>query len=227
MARAVSAKWLFWTAGFALLPTWLLQQPNPDWRLLSWLLALEVVALSLCAVYFLGGRPWLTHFAFSICLILTTVPWPRLPEQLITQGLMRATATLTVVSLKFFHIPALRHGSLIEVPTGLVGIDGACSGIRSLQAKGLAIPFHAWEFDYQGESAHVFFCLWQDGSNGSEAPGIRRRWWTRLARVKSVLLGERNLAQQVLEVVIFGPATLEEAEATFRRQTETLIRTWT
>ncbi len=64
------ARWIFWIAGLALLPTWVVAQPNPDWRLISWLLACEIVALSLCAIYFAGGRSWLRHFAFSICLIL-------------------------------------------------------------------------------------------------------------------------------------------------------------
>src|SRR6516162_9372927 len=70
LARSIVAKWIFWIAGIALLPTWLIAQPNPDWRLISWLLAFEVVALSLCLIYFAGGRPWLSHFAFSVCFIL-------------------------------------------------------------------------------------------------------------------------------------------------------------
>jgi hypothetical protein len=51
------AKWIFIFSGFALGPTWLVEQAAPDWRLISWLLAAEVVVLSLCAVYFLGGKP--------------------------------------------------------------------------------------------------------------------------------------------------------------------------
>jgi hypothetical protein len=43
-ARSIVAKWIFWTAGIALLPTCLIAQPNPDWRLISWLLAIEIVA---------------------------------------------------------------------------------------------------------------------------------------------------------------------------------------
>jgi hypothetical protein len=39
-----------------------------------------------------------------------------------------------------------------------------------------------------------------------------------------VLLGERNLAQQTLEIVIFGYDTPQEAEAALRRQMEDLIR---
>ena len=69
-------EWVFWIACLAFLPTWLVEQPNPDWRLLTWLLTLEIVILSLCALYFMGGKSWLRHFAFSICFILTTLPWP-------------------------------------------------------------------------------------------------------------------------------------------------------
>jgi hypothetical protein len=50
------AKWIFIFSGFALGPTWLVEQAAPDWRLISWLSAAEVVVLSLCAVYFLGGN---------------------------------------------------------------------------------------------------------------------------------------------------------------------------
>src|SRR6476620_8772745 len=41
----------------------------------------------------------------------------------------------TVGLLDFSHVAALQHGNLIEVNTGLLGIDEACTGIRSLQAS--------------------------------------------------------------------------------------------
>src|ERR1700674_1988553 len=125
------ATWVFWIVGFTLLPTWLVEQANPDWRLISWLLTLEIVVLSLCAIYFLGGRSWLGHFAFSICFIFTVVPWPGVVETFVTQSLMQAAASVTVQALHLFNIPALQYGNLIEVKTGLLGIDEACSGIRS------------------------------------------------------------------------------------------------
>ena len=40
-----------------------------------------------------------------------------------------------------------------------------------------------------------------------------------------VSLGERNLGQQVLEIVIFGYATPQDAELALRRQVGNLIRT--
>jgi exosortase len=441
-APSRGAEWVFWIACLAFLPTWLVEQPNPDWRLLTSLLTLEVVILSLCAIYFVGGRPWLRHFAFSTCFILTTLPWPSGAETFITQNLMQVATSMTVHSLNLFDISALQHGNVIEVKTGLLGIDEACSGVRSLQAtvmvslflgelyraswqrrvvfllcgvviaflcnvgrtfflcwvaskngieslpkwhdpagfvilcicffvlwglvhfvsgtpprlqlskksapmpfprrlaiglaacflftvlgtevwyraheaeetrrwsfewpvakkgfsdlvipkpatdmlrfdegraaswvegdgsrwtafflkwaagpsrssllsrghrpevclsasgyqlradrgtitveaKGLIIPFHALTFDYDGSQVHVFYCLWQDSSKGMVRPRI---WdvWTRFARLESVLLGERDLAQQTLEIVIFGYPTPQEAEAALRRQMENLIRT--
>jgi exosortase/archaeosortase family protein len=55
-------------------------------------------------------------------------------EQSITQGLMRVTAALTVECAGWFGIPCVQHGNVIETTAGLVGIDEACSGVRSLQA---------------------------------------------------------------------------------------------
>ena len=133
-APSHGAQWAFWIAAFALLPTWLVEQPNPDWRLLSWLLTLEIVILSLCAIYFVGGKSWLKHFGFGVCFILVSVPWPGTIENFIIQELTQAATGITVASLNLFHIWALQHGNLIEVKTGLLGVDEACSGIRSLEA---------------------------------------------------------------------------------------------
>jgi exosortase len=65
---------------------------------------------------------------------LATVPWPGDVEKFIIQGLMELASSVTVELLNLFHVPALQHGSVIEVRTGLLGIDEACSGIRSLQS---------------------------------------------------------------------------------------------
>ena len=133
-ALSRGAQWVFWIAAFALLPTWVVEQPNPDWRLLSWLLTLEIVTLSLCAIYFVGGKSWLKHFGFSVCFILFSVPWPGTVEDFIIRELTQMATLITVASLNLFHIWALQHGNLVEVKTGLLGIDEACSGIRSLEA---------------------------------------------------------------------------------------------
>ena len=125
---------IFLAAGIGLLPTWVIGQANPDWRLIAWLLTGETVALSLCAIYFAGGASWLKHFAFSVCLIFAAVPWPTFVEETVTQELTKISTALTVGLLNLFQIHAVQHGNLIQLNNGLIGVDEACSGIRSLQA---------------------------------------------------------------------------------------------
>jgi hypothetical protein len=88
----------------------------------------------------------------------------------------------------------------------------------------LSIPFHALEFDCNGQPAYVFYCLWQDRREAGEPLRIRDHWDSRLVALESVLLGERNLGQQTLEIVIFGYSTPEEAEGALRRQMGNLIK---
>jgi exosortase len=441
-APSAVPRWVFWSAGFSLLPTWLVAQTNPDWRLLGWILAVGVVSVTLCTVYLLGGRFWLRHFAFSVCFILTSVPWLGSVEGFVVQGLTQAATVVTVAALHLFHIAAVQHGNVIELKSGLLGVDEACSGIRSLQAtlvvslffgeiyrapwprrillvlcgalvaflcnvgrtfalsavaakdgveaisswhdplgftalalclvvvwgvarlisgpppklmpskaraanflpqglafsfgawilftvvgteiwyrsheteggpqwsvawpvnksdysdvklsqqesnalacdkeraaewtnsdgshwtafifnwaKGpsksrilarmhrpenclpaagyklsadrgniivqvpnLSIPFHALDFEYAGDRFYVFFCLWEEGLRASERPWIQDEW-TPVARLESVLFGKRSLGQQVLEVVISGYRTPEEADAAFRREIAGMIQT--
>ncbi|HEY6840485.1 MAG TPA: hypothetical protein VI114_04660, partial [Chthoniobacterales bacterium] len=96
-------------------------------------------------------------------------------------------------------------------------------GIITVRAKDLKIPFHAMDFEYDGRQAYVFFCIWQDGLKSGQQLRLRDHWDDRLVGLESVLLGERNLAQQTLEIVVFGYSTSQEAENALRRQMEELI----
>lgn len=116
------------------LPIRFVAEANPDWRLLSWLLALVVVTISLSFVYLTGGGGRLRHFAFPFLFFLVAVPWPVRIEQIVIQDLMRAVTALNVIFLQLAGVPALRHGNVIEVGSGFIGIEEACSGVRSLQA---------------------------------------------------------------------------------------------
>jgi exosortase len=122
------------SAAFVWLPAWVLEQPNPDWRLVSWTLGGATAILSLGVVYLIGGKPWLLHFAFPISFVLTSVPWPFGIEWPVIQSLTRVVVAITVELLNAFGFAAIRHGSIIETSNGLLGVDEACSGIRSLQA---------------------------------------------------------------------------------------------
>jgi hypothetical protein len=93
-----------------------------------------------------------------------------------------------------------------------------------VKAKDLNIPFHAMDFDYDGKPVYVYFCLWQDRLKSGEQLRIRDHWDDRLVGLESVLLGERNLAQQTLEIVIFGYANSQEAESALRHQMQDLVQ---
>jgi exosortase len=109
-------------------------EANPDWRLLGWAGGLSAMLASLCLVYLSGGRPWLRYFAFPFLFFLVAVPWPTQFEQAVIQNLMRIVTAINVALLNLAGIPALRHGNVVEVGAGLIGIEEACSGVRSLQA---------------------------------------------------------------------------------------------
>jgi exosortase len=119
---------------FAFFPLRFVSEANPDWRFLSWGITCDAILITLGFIYLLGGKPWLRFFAFPILFFLVAVPWPVLFEDFVTQHLMRAVTAINVALLNIIGIPALQLGNVIEVGSGLIGIEEACSGVRSLQA---------------------------------------------------------------------------------------------
>ena len=99
-------------------------------------------------------------------------------------------------------------------------------GTITIEAQGLSIPFHALSFEDGGNRLYVFYCLWVQRSKSSDWP-LTGDEPTRLARLRSVLLGERKLGQQTLEIVVSGYDTPEKAEIAFRREMVNLIQTGT
>ncbi len=122
----------------AVFPLWVLAQPSPDWTLLNWVFTGIVSSITLATIGRIGGWSWVKHFAFPVVIIFTAVPWPDFVEGPLTQGLMRLVATVAVEVLDLVGVGALQHGNLIEVGSGVVGVDEACSGIRSLHGSLMA-----------------------------------------------------------------------------------------
>ena len=119
----------------ALLPLRLFEVGNPDWRPLGWAHAAIVVSLTLFALWQIGGHRTMRHFAFPVCFILVAVPWVTPIEAPVVQGLMRVVAAIATEMLALFGIPAQLEGSVIRISTGVVGVNEACSGVRSLQTS--------------------------------------------------------------------------------------------
>jgi exosortase len=117
-----------------LFPIRVIEEANPDWRFLSWILALCVVDFSLLSLLRTGGRRWLKHFAFPVCFPLIAVPWPVQCENFVVQTMMRAVAYVAVELAGWFGVGAYQLGNVIQLRNGFVGVDEACSGVKTLQA---------------------------------------------------------------------------------------------
>jgi exosortase/archaeosortase family protein len=123
-----------WFLLLLLLPVRIIEEANPDWRFLSWVLALSVVTFSLLSIFRAGGMKWLTHFAFPICFPLAAVPWPVHFENVVVQTMMRAVATIAVEITGWLGVGAYQLGNVIQLRNGFVGVDEACSGVKTFQA---------------------------------------------------------------------------------------------
>ena len=87
------------------------------------------------------GWPGVRHFAFGFGFLLIALPMPTIIYSPIVNGLQAKVAAVNVEVLNLIGIPAQRVGSLIHLPNGTVGVDEACSGIRSLQSTLMATLF--------------------------------------------------------------------------------------
>lgn len=127
--------WLACTFSALLLPMWLFILPNPAWPLLHWIFVAQVATITLGVVATLGGWSWLRHFSIPVLLMFTAVPWPDQIESPIMQFMKQTAASIAVAGLDVLGVTTLQHGNVLEVVGGSVGVDDACSGIRSFQGS--------------------------------------------------------------------------------------------
>jgi len=111
-----------------------LSEGNPDWRPLGLVAAMAAVVATLGVLFLTGGTAWMRHFAFPVVFFLIAVPWPRNFEQSVMTALMSWNTGTTLEILHWCGYEAQRQGNLIMIPGGILGIEEACSGIRSLQS---------------------------------------------------------------------------------------------
>src|SRR2546428_7544230 len=194
-----------------LFPVRLFEIENPDWRPLSWLHAICVVTITLIFLWSVGGKPWLRHFAFPVLFTLVAVPWVSLVEEPIVQGLMRVVAAVASEVVALFGIPAQLEGNLIRIPGGLVGVNEACSGVRSLQTslmigllfgelkrlsifRRIVLVAVAGAIAFVGNCIRAFFLVWVAASQNVTAAN---RWhdFAGYAIVAAVFIGSLFVAR--------------------------------
>lgn len=126
---------------FPQLPLRIIGEANTDWRMVSWIMGATALGITITVLFVQGGWRWVGFFALPVLFLLTAIPWPTSMENLLVQGLMRINADLAANLVGFVGIPAEARGNVIEVPTGILGVNEACSGIRSLQSTLMASIF--------------------------------------------------------------------------------------
>ena len=125
-------------------------EANPEWRIPGIIGALCSALLTLLLVYSLGGFFWVRHFLFPIAFFLIAIPWPRNAEEAIMGFFMEKNAMAALEVLHWCGYEAVRRGHLITLPTGTLGVEEACSGVRSLQSGIMASLFLGEIFRFGG-----------------------------------------------------------------------------
>jgi exosortase len=104
-------------------------------------LCVAVYLVAAANIHFTFGWQGLRFFAFPLLFFLIAMPMPSVLHAPIVNGLQQKVASVNVEVLNMLGIPAERIGSIIRLPNGTVGVDEACSGIRSLQSTIMATLF--------------------------------------------------------------------------------------
>ncbi len=104
-------------------------------------LAMAVLGLVAGNLGYVFGGKGVRHFGFAFAFLLIALPMPSVVHNLVVGGLQSKITSLNVEILNLIGIPAERAGSLIRLPACTVGVDEACSGIRSLQSTLMATLF--------------------------------------------------------------------------------------
>lgn len=127
------ARWLLLAVAFASVISMPLREANVQWRSMGWWLTALAVMATLLGFWQAGGILWVKHFVFPTLFFYTAVPLWRGIEDNGMHWLMQHNAQLSVEILHWVGVEVQAQGNLIALPSGTLGVDEACSGIRSLQ----------------------------------------------------------------------------------------------
>lgn len=107
---------------------------NALWPKAQWVGAGFATAGSLGVLYWSGGWPRVRHYAFPVLFMFTALSWPTFVRTAVVSVLTESHAEMAAEIVSLLGYPAVVRGNVIEVASGLVGVEQACAGLRSLQA---------------------------------------------------------------------------------------------
>lgn len=134
-----------WIGALLVLPLELGLQAPLYWRVFPWGIALVVAAATICCAYLAGGRPFVLAALFPLVFLASGIPWPTALEQPLSLWLMNRVASFLATVLPMAGIPAQQEGTTLVLLNCTVGVEEACSGVRSLQSS-VMIALAAGEF---------------------------------------------------------------------------------
>ena len=115
------------------LPLEVVRQTPIHWRPNLWAVGLLALANTLAVAWLTGGRARYKIFLIPALFMLVGIPWPTFVESAVAYPLMPVVTQWAVALLHFLGHPATAAGTTITLPNCTVGVEEACSGLRSLQ----------------------------------------------------------------------------------------------
>ena len=139
------------------------RQPNGWGLVLVVFAALEALAATLGAelftarvafiialfgvILYLGGTQWVKQLLFPLLLMLFMIPIPAIIYAQLTLKLQMLAAALGETLIGWMGIPVLRSGNTLQLPSQILDVAEACSGIRSLLSLGFLSLVYAYFTD--------------------------------------------------------------------------------
>ncbi|MFM8457715.1 MAG: exosortase/archaeosortase family protein, partial [Chthoniobacterales bacterium] len=132
-----AGNWLAWAVVVAsvllVFPIELVRQTPIHWRPVLWSIGLIAFVNTLAVAWLTGGRASLRTALFPSAFMLLGIPWPTFVENAISFPLMQVVTQWSVGLIHLLGYPATAAGTTITLPNCTVGVEEACSGLRSLQ----------------------------------------------------------------------------------------------
>ena len=116
-----------------ILPMEVIRQTPIHWRPNLWMVGLLAAVNTLAVAWLTGGRALWKIFLVPSLFMLVGIPWPTFVESAVSFPLMQLVTKWSVGLLHLLGYPATAAGNTISLPNCTVGVEEACSGLRSLQ----------------------------------------------------------------------------------------------
>jgi exosortase len=88
---------------------------------------------------------------------------------------------------------------------------------------GTPLAFRTYLFERYGLPLHVFYLIWEEGNRDRDTDALMQDW-SGMSRLQRVWLGQRNLGQQSLEIVLSGATSDEQARTKLKEDLSKIVR---